>query len=111
MLPNSLPKPRISSGVGEGWWPLILNLHDNIKEIDPYYRIDQIKEKYGTLRYYVTLSDDLPIHQRDYLRHMIAAAELTSASTCEECGSAGKQRTGSWIRTLCDKCYAGRASD
>ncbi|MCX7593177.1 MAG: hypothetical protein N2235_05355 [Fischerella sp.] len=56
----------------------------------------QVKEKYGTLRFYVDRSD----HAADDLIHF---AELMSEVTCEECGNPGRLREGSWIRTLCDQ--------
>lgn len=41
-----------SAGVGDGWVPIINKLHEDIKELCPEYVITQIKEKFGTLRYY-----------------------------------------------------------
>jgi hypothetical protein len=38
--------------VGEGWMPIILDLNEKLTKLDPEYRIMQIKEKFGTLRYY-----------------------------------------------------------
>lgn len=55
----------------------------------------QIKEKFGTLRFYVDYSDE-------YSRGVIEMAENMSARTCETCGAEGTRRDGSWIRTLCD---------
>ena len=37
---------------GPGWYPLIIDLADAIAELLPNYEIHQIKEKYGTLRFY-----------------------------------------------------------
>lgn len=56
----------------------------------------QIKEKYGTLRFYYDGGDD-------YISGIVAMAENMSARTCEQCGAPGKPRRGGWIRTLCDK--------
>lgn len=55
----------------------------------------QIKEKFGTLRFYTDGGDE-------QIYGMIRIAESMSAVTCEECGAPGKQRGGGWIRTLCD---------
>jgi hypothetical protein len=55
----------------------------------------QIKEKFGTLRFYYNGGDK-------NISGMVRMAESMSAVTCEECGSPGKQRSGGWIRTLCD---------
>lgn len=56
---------------------------------------DQVKEKFGTLRFYYHGGDD-------YVHGMVRMAEAMSAVTCEDCGAPGHQRGGGWIRTLCD---------
>ena len=85
----------IGFGVGPGWSDIILDLHTKlIKENSEYY-IAQVKEKFGTLRYYVgEMTNDGQI--------FIAQAENQSSVTCEECGRPGKLRENGWIRTLCD---------
>lgn len=61
----------------------------------------QIKEKFGTLRFYYRGGDD-------YIWGLEAMADSMSAVICEDCGSPGKLRSRkkeqkySWIRTLCD---------
>jgi hypothetical protein len=57
---------------------------------------DQVKEKFGTLRFYYSGGDDV-------IDGMVRMAESMSAVTCEQCGCPGKQRSGGWIRTLCDE--------
>lgn len=56
----------------------------------------QIKEKFGTLRFYYSGGDD-------EISGMVRLAEAMSAVTCEDCGSPGEQHHGGWIRTLCDQ--------
>jgi len=65
------------------------------KEIADLPIIQQVKEKFGTLRFYVDGGTD---ECYDYIR----MAEAMSAHTCEECGNKGESRTGSWIKVLCD---------
>lgn len=55
----------------------------------------QVKEKFGTLRFYYTGGDD-------YIRGLEAMADSMSAVICEDCGKPGKLRSGGWVRTLCD---------
>ena len=55
----------------------------------------QVKEKFGTLRFYYDGGDDK-------IDGMVRMAEAMSAVTCEECGAPGTSRRGGWIRTLCD---------
>lgn len=47
---------------GPGWYGIIIDLADKIAAIAPSYRIQQVKEKYGGLRFYYTLClpDDPP---------------------------------------------------
>jgi len=54
----------------------------------------QVKEKYGTLRFYYEGGDD-------FIDGLSQMAEAMSAVTCEVCGSPGKTLGGGWIRTLC----------
>ena len=54
----------------------------------------QVKEKYGTLRFYYDGGDR-------FIDGLECMAESMSAVTCEVCGNTGKTVTGGWIRTLC----------
>jgi len=57
----------------------------------------QVKEKFGTLRFYYDGGND-------YTEGMVWLAEQLSAQTCEKCGQPGETRGGSWLATLCDEC-------
>jgi len=61
----------------------------------------QVKEKYGTLRFYYDGGDDIV----DGIERM---AESMSAVTCETCGAPGVARGGGWIKTLCDAHAEGQ---
>jgi len=88
---------------GDGWYWLIDNLCSLLQwDIDhnkhPQIEATQVKEKYGTLRFYTNGSDD----KQD---GMIDLAESLSSSICEKCGSVdGVTQTEGWIVTLCKKC-------
>jgi hypothetical protein len=58
--------------------------------------LDQVKEKFGTLRIYYSGGDD-------YIRGLVSMAQAMSGSTCEVCGNAGKFRGKSWFYTSCDE--------
>lgn len=62
--------------------------------------IDQIKEKFGGLRFYYSGGDR-------YVDGLVTMAELWAWQTCEICGEAGEPRKLGWMRTLCDKHYQG----
>lgn len=111
-LPKGFPRPRIYSGVGEGWWPLIQNLHDNIVEIDPDYKLDQVKEKFGGLRYYITTSSDVEDYKIRLIDQLISVAEHQSYKTCETCGQLGKLRKDNyWVYTSCNECMKCKKDD
>ena len=93
---------------GDGWYRLIDTLCDTIQGyIDrnrKYNAIDiaqvtavQVKEKFGTLRFYYDGGDDT-------VRGMVWLAENLSAEICENCGNPGTLVRTGWMRTLCDTC-------
>lgn len=55
---------------------------------------EQIKEKFGTLRFYYKGGDE-------YISGLVAMAESMSGVTCEECGTPGSTSGPGWISTLC----------
>lgn len=57
----------------------------------------QVKEKFGTLRFYHAGGND-------FFDGMVSMAEATSSRICEQCGKPGRPRSGGWILTLCDEC-------
>lgn len=69
-----------------GWWPLIEKAHQELLAIDPDYRIYQIKEKFGTLRFYFAMSNPMFSKQ---MNDIVAYYERRSASTCEVTGQPG----------------------
>jgi hypothetical protein len=93
---------------GDGWYNILDQLCNNIQhyidwknrkeEIVPQVVAEQVKEKFGTLRFYYRGGDD-------YIEGMVRMADSMSSILCEECGDTGKQRYGGWIRTLCDEHY------
>ncbi len=95
-------------GVGPGWYNLVHTLckciDDHLKwqnrdaEVKQTLQITQIKEKFGTLRFYTGPATD-------YVLGMIAFAETISRYTCEQCGKPGELRDLPWMQTLCNEHY------
>jgi hypothetical protein len=57
----------------------------------------QVKEKFGTLRFYTNYDDD-------YISGAISMAENASTHTCEVCGKQGKSRVNhGWYYVSCDE--------
>lgn len=73
-----------------------------VKNFDKRYFISQIKEKYGTLRWYDNgVPEDIC---KEYDKIMAKYEEL-SGVTCIDCGNNAKMRDLSgWYEPLCDEC-------
>lgn len=88
---------------GPGWIPIVEELHGKLVELDLDYVLDQVKEKFGTLRVYVITAPEVA----DQARDLVDAAQIRSATICEGCGAPGELReTHDWVMTLCDACNA-----
>jgi hypothetical protein len=92
--------------VDAGWYPLVIATDQRLAELDAHYVVQQIKEKFGTLRYYCAPSSEDPSPELlDALDAITDDAERASAITCERCGQPGVlQRTRYWAKTLCHSC-------
>jgi hypothetical protein len=66
----------------------------DIDEPMPQVVAEQVKEKFGTLRFYTNATDD-------YIRGAISMAEAMSLTTCEECGNPGQSNSTGWLRVRC----------
>ena len=84
---------------GDGWFDLLDYLCGALLTYtygDEEIYVDQVKEKFGRLRFYLSKEDDV-------MHGMVSMAEHMSGQICEVCGNRGKTRSGSWLVTLCDK--------
>jgi hypothetical protein len=70
------------SYVPPGWHGLVERLHDNLIKVAPNYVIDQVKEKFGTLRFYI----QAPYHDDDLRCIIVNHYEMLSQRTCMKCG-------------------------
>lgn len=95
----------------DGWKDLVLHTDEMLAYIDPNYEIHQIKEKFGTLRYYFGSNFEYGTIQGSIMNAITRAAESRSAYLCEVCGKYGEIRDGAWIRTLCDECAGGSLNE
>ena len=95
---------------GDGWEPLIRRLCEQLEAIRMASGLvsvaDQVKEKYGTLRFYVHFGGEADKPWADIAWACADAAVRRSGSTCEECGKYGTLRDTGWIYTRCDACWA-----
>ena len=96
---------------GNGWFNILDQLMGNIQhhidwknkkeEVVAQVTLDQVKEKFGTLRFYYTGGDDV-------IDGMVRMAESMSGVTCEECSAPAKTHGPGWIRTICEPCEEAR---
>jgi len=105
--------PKIFSGkyggiaVGKGWFDLLnqacclIQSHLDWKPDVPQVVAQQVKEKFGGLRFYVEGGDE-------YTHGVIAMTEQMSSMLCEECGAPGETGGHGWIATLCPTHRAER---
>ena len=83
---------------------MIKNPLRDVPELVPQVTLDQVKEKFGTLRFYYSGGDD-------YISGMVTLAEAMSGCTCEECGNPGERKGGGWVRTICTPCETKREAE
>ena len=57
------------------WYPIIIDAHNKLKAIDPNYKVGQIKEKFGGLRYYYDSDIDFDSPERAKMDAIVEAAE------------------------------------
>jgi len=129
--------PAIPSYVSAGWYALIDTLCSDIEtvlgsEACVYFEVRQIKQKFGTLRFYYRLGECVDIHvdvmssqgrqhfvgrqagndkvqevHAARVRELVDTTCAASESVCEKCGaSAQLHDLGGYLTTLCDQHLA-----
>lgn len=85
---------------GDGWTDLLVRLATRLGALDlpPHFVVDQVKEKWGGLRFYVSTENEA-------VSAAIKDAESEAARTCESCGQPGEIRCErGWYRCRCGAC-------
>lgn len=99
------------NAVGEGWGELVERCWDLTQKHNG--AVVQVKEKFGTLRFYTFGGDGGLLDE-------IWAIEAESAKVCERCGDSGRLRLkqdypedapSGWLLTLCDRCFQNRVHE
>ena len=99
----------------KGWYKLLAETNRKMKMMWPQYEIHQVKEKYGTLRFYwgipsedenwQAMNEDVRNITYEIMYDIAAQAEHRSEYICETCGGLGKTRVRNyWYKTLCKSC-------
>ena len=92
---------------GDGWYNLLDSAFRKIYKIIPLgieIKVEQIKEKFGTLRFYYTpRSDDKDLCE--IINDIVSNTENESSIICEVCGFPGIVRSkGRWLACRCKEC-------
>jgi len=117
-LMNDFPKLFNYRGKGSfvyfecwgGWYDLIRELcekiypllKDDIEDDREMYAV-QVKQKYGSLRFYMS-------HATDEIFDIIEEYEKKSTTICEDCGKPGYLNNKGWISTLCEEHHKSQNS-
>lgn len=126
---------------GDGWFDLVYKLSEDIEK--EAYRVGskptdtiwpralQVKEKWGTLSFYLRTkgdekdedSDEMevnmqgcmisisPVASNEKIRELVTEASRKSAYTCEDCGEPGEMKRVGWMRVTCAACEAKREEE
>jgi hypothetical protein len=82
----------------DGWFDLVWGLCEAIEALGPDedFKVEQVKEKFGGLRFYVSGGNQA-------IWKLVWKASSQSHHICEVCGQPGTLRDHRrWIRTLCE---------
>jgi len=91
----------------DGWFNIInmlcrnIQSHLNWKQEIPQVVVTQVKEKFGSLRFYYDGGDE-------YVSGLVSMAEAISEVTCEACGEPGEARQVGWHKVLCETHHQER---
>lgn len=95
---------------GDGWADIIRDCAEQLTYLasvtGAQFTASQVKEKFGTLRFYFDTrlpngAEHTPIW--DIASAIVSYAEARSEQTCETCGEFGRLRGRGWLYTACDK--------
>lgn len=95
-----------------GWEPLVDALHVRVIAIEPRLQVQQIKEKFGGMRYYYSIPSDIDEEKKHKIENLVAMAESRSLTTCEVCGEMAMDGPTpgerGWLNALCPEHMAIR---
>ena len=98
--PELMIQNAISFDCGWGWKSILDKLMADALRC--HATIAQVKEKFGTLRFYYDHGDEI-------FDKLVHDCEIESSKTCECCGTTQNVTAeGSWVKTLCAECHKNK---
>ena len=89
---HSIPPPPCGAEIPDGWAPLVERLIVDLIDLGWDRDCQQIKEKFGGLRFYIGSGDAaVPEYKHDLIAARIADAEEEALRTCMVCECPGKR--------------------
>lgn len=85
-----------------GWHALISNMLSTTRAMWPSVEFKQVKQKFGSLRVYFVVEEELEKQVSDY----VLTFEEASRHTCVKCGSVHTTKMSSrkgWVSPYCDE--------
>lgn len=93
----------------DGWLHLIQEIAKFISDRTDKCQAAQVKEKFGTLRFYIDCGEGTTEELYKEIAEYISAVERLSYYVCEDCGTKvddtnRAKNTSYWIRNICVTC-------
>jgi hypothetical protein len=86
-----------------GWLVIIEQFLERAINFEGWFKVVQIKEKFGGLRFYIDSGEECPEDVYTEITNVIMSVENRSFTTCEICGEpATYRKERGWKKTLCD---------
>jgi hypothetical protein len=105
----------------DGWYDILYKLCQDLSnlEFSEYIHFCQIKEKFGSARFYIDFivpekfDHELYDLEFDLAYKLISEAENKTSKTCEYCGNPGTlvKEGGYWLKTKCQDCVKEKLSE
>lgn len=91
-----LSRQQVLDQVPEAWRSIVDKMIDDLFAAGWDGRLSQIKEKFGSLRFYIP-------HNTEATDEIINKAEADVTKVCIQCGKPATGRTDGWITYVCDE--------
>lgn len=103
---SSILKLTYGFETSEGWFPILEEFFQKAIIFEGWFKVVQIKEKFGSLRIYIDTEDDMNKDDYELLQGLISEAEFKASRTCFDCGARNPPDAGKRsFYPVCGACY------